>query len=759
MWWRSVSMATAVLMTCSSSAVAIQPVQQESKDPEQKEAEKQKETRDSEELALRLSERVNVIGGAERLFDIPGSAFVLDEDEMERQKQGFDDVHRMLRQVPGVVVQEEEGFGLRPNIGMRGTGSERSAKITLMEDGVIIAPAPYAAPSAYYFPVAGRMQSIEVRKGSSQIRFGPRTNGGALNLVSTAVPTAFRLYANVAAGQHSARKAHVNVGDSYRNVGWMFETYQFGTNGFKDLDGGGDTGYYVQDYVGKLRVFSSPESAIFQSLELKVEASKEDSSETYLGLTDGDFDATSHRRYAASQPDNITWDHQQYQLQHFLAIPSGFDLTTTFYRNNFARNWYKLQSISGVGLSRLFENPLEFRRELDIARGATSRSDELQVRANNRSYYGMGIQSVAGFAAATGSAAHDLEVGFRYHQDEEDRFQHQDGWQMVDGTMNRTTVGAPGSYTNRLSDASAFAIFAQDTIEWSRFTLIPGVRYETIDLTRTDYARDDLRRTGPTRFRENAVAAFIPGVGFRFDLQPSWRLLGGIHKGFSPPGPGSPEEARAEASVNYEVGVRHQQNTMAFEVLVFYNDYQNLLGVDTLSSGGTGEGDLFNGGRARIHGVEASFNYDFTELSEARLSFPFQLTWSYTDAEFRDSFESTYEPWGDVEAGDKLPYLPQHQFYTAIAVEDERWMVGVTAHYNSRMRTEAGQGPIPTLKGTDSFFIWNASAHYGITDSLRIFASLQNIGNNTYIVARRPAGARPGLPRTFLMGVKFQLGS
>ena len=146
---------------------------------------------------------------------------------------------------------------------MRGSGSERSAKITLMEDGVLIAPAPYTAPAAYYFPVTGRMESIEVRKGSSQIKFGPRTNGGALNLVSTRVPTSLRLSADLAFGQNDTGKAHVHFGDSYRNVGWLFETYQLRTNGFKELDGGDRTGFYVQDYVSKLRFNTSPNARIF----------------------------------------------------------------------------------------------------------------------------------------------------------------------------------------------------------------------------------------------------------------------------------------------------------------------------------------------------------------------------------------------------------------------------------------------------------------------------------------------------------------
>ena len=708
--------------------------------------------------AYTIYERVMVIGDAIRLGKIPGSAQLVSGKELEQKKVGFDDIHRFLRHVPGINIQEEEGYGLRPNIGMRGSGTERSATITLMEDGVLVAPAPYAAPAAYYFPTPGRMEALEIRKGSSQIKYGPRTNGGALNLISTSIPDSLRLGANITVGVDSTRKVHANLGDSYRNFAWLAETYQFSTLGFKRLDGGGDTGFDLGDYMLKFRLNTSPTSRIYQQVEVKLGYTDQRSDETYLGLTEQDFREDPIRRYAGSQLDVFNSDHKQYQARHLITLTSRADVTTTIYRNDFRRNWYKLNDVNGRSISDILERPEDFPAEFDIVRGGETSTGALRVRANNRSYYSYGVDSILGLRFEGAATRNEFEFGVRYHKDQEDRYQHDDRYRMSGGRMILTQGGAAGSNDNRLGDAKAWAFFLQDEITAGRWTLTPGLRYENAEVVRTDFASNDPARSAPTGVRTNTVGVLIPGVGVTFSLTPAVGLFGGVHKGFAPPGPGSMEDTDVESSINYEFGVRTQRAALQAQLVGFFNDYENLLGRDTLSSGGSGSGLLFNGGKARIYGLESSFNYDLQRLWDAGLSVPVRLAYTFTHGEFRSSFASQFEPWGTVAFGDELPYIPKHQLNAGIGFAKSNWNVDFESSYVGAMRTRAGSGPIPQLFSTDARWVLDMTVEYGLTEGTRLFASVQNLANNEYVVARAPAGARPGLPRTFTGGIRFNLG-
>ena len=85
-------------------------------------------------------QKIEVIGGMSENIGTFLAPKRISKEQIEIRK--FTDVTRALRQTTGVYVREEEGHGLRPNIGLRGTNPDRSKKVVIMEDGVLIGPAP-----------------------------------------------------------------------------------------------------------------------------------------------------------------------------------------------------------------------------------------------------------------------------------------------------------------------------------------------------------------------------------------------------------------------------------------------------------------------------------------------------------------------------------------------------------------------------------------------------------------------------------------
>jgi len=704
-------------------------------------------------------ESVTLTGGNKGIRDIPGSAHYISPKDI--QKFSYTDINRTLRAVPGINIQEEDGFGLRPNIGLRGTGVERSSKITIMEDGVLMAPAPYTAPAAYYFPTIGRMQAIEILKGSSQIKYGPHTTGGAINLISTQIPDEFSGRINLFAGSFGGMNLHAVVGNSHKNVGYSVETFQYKSDGFKKLDGGGSTGFDKKDFLAKLRFNTKKDAKIYQSITFKIGRATESSNETYLGLTEEDFNENPYRRYAASQMDNMSTEHTQLQVRHVLSLSKSFDITTTVYRSDFSRNWYKLDKVlpdsnsSKIKIGKLLDSPSEYASAYAVLTGSTSRIDDaLHVKANNRDYYSQGVQSVLSYKFKTGKIVHDAELGVRFHQDQIDRFQWVDKYKMNNGIMMLTAKGTPGTESNRVEDANAFASYLQYKVKIGKLTAIPGLRYENILFTRKDYGKNDIERTGvDLSERSNQVNAFIPGIGVDYKWNKHLSSFAGVHKGFSPPG--SKEGTLSEESINYELGTRYDKKSLKGQAVVFLNDYKNLLGTDLAAAGGGGTTDQFNGGEVQTKGLEFQVTYNLLALTSSfAFVAPFSVVYTYTDATFQNDFESDFDPWGDVSVGDQLPYVANNQLTFLMGLEHRSFGVNLSGKYMDEMRTIAGQGDMLPQEKTDAQFIMDFSANYQISKYAGIFLNITNLTNDVNVIARRPAGLRPGMPRAFNIGIK-----
>ncbi|MAX72049.1 MAG: TonB-dependent receptor [Flavobacteriaceae bacterium] len=721
-------------------------------DPQKKDTIQQKTERLNEVIVTANT----ILGSKFEVKNKTGSASYISEEDLK--KFSYTNINRVLQTVPGINIYEEDGFGLRPNISLRGTSPERSAKINLMEDGILIAPAPYSAPAAYYFPTIGRMQAIEVLKGSSQIQYGPNTTGGAINMISSQIPNRFSGRASIASGNYGSRNTQLVIGDSFKNFGFVTDYFNYNSDGFKNLDGGGNTGFDKSDYLAKFRVNSNLDAKTYQSLTFKIQYSEEEANETYLGLTDEDFEENPYRRYRASSKDVMNAEHQQYQLTHFIQVSPSINISTTGYLNKFKRNWYKLDDVNldeRVSIGKILSAPQDYPLEFQTILGnENTQNDVMGIKANNRTYTSNGVQSIAKLRWDS-DWLQTLEAGIRYHEDDEDRFQWVDRYAFQNQELIRTTVAEKGTNANRISSAKALAAHLLYTVKYENLTLTPGLRYENITLTRMDYGTNDPNRTGQDlAIRKNSVDVWIPGIGVNYRFNNYVSVFGGIHKGFSPPSntPGQ----NAEESINYELGSRFGFKGLSGEIVGFYNDYQNLLGSDLAATGGTGSLDQFNAGEVRVSGIELSLNYNLLQNTSKKYKLPISISYTFTDTEFLTSFESNEDIYGLVTKGDEIPYIAKNQLNARLGLQHQRFEVNLNSRYTSAFRTQAGSGPIPENFKVDSNFIVDLSALYFIDKNITLSSNIMNLFNSKYAVSRVPAGLRPGHPFGISFGLAYE---
>ncbi|GAA6242699.1 TonB-dependent receptor [Bacteroides fragilis] len=699
-----------------------------------------------------------ILGSKFKARNRTGSAYYISPEEI--RKLGYTDINRMLKAVPGVNMYEEDGFGLRPNISLRGTKAERSERISIMEDGVLAAPAPYSAPAAYYFPNVARMEAIEVLKGSSQVQYGPFTTGGAINLVSTPIPNNFSGKANISYGSKNTFKSHAAIGSNWKHFGYMVEYLRYQSDGFKRYEDYAAEGFKRNDIIAKMVVKTDKVRGVNHALELKFGYAGENSDETYVGLSADDFKKTPFLRYAGSQMDKLKTDHQQWVATYLLTFSNKLKVTTNAYCNYFHRNWYKLNDVRAgttskekISVADVLIDPETNIRYFDILTGKTDREGEaLLVRANNRTYRSRGIQTRAEYRFNVKEFFFDLEFGLRYHADEEDRFQWDDSYSMKNKKMVLFMEGIHGTNANRVTSANALASYLLAKLRYNVWTITAGLRYEDIDLLKKDYTKEDLARSGKVRIETpNHARVLIPGIGVHYQLLPAASVFFGVHKGFAPPS--AELYQKPESSVNMELGTRVSIGKFKAELIGFYNNYSNMLGSDLAASGGSGTLEQFNVGEARVKGAEFLVQYQPLPHT-CSLRLPLQLSYTYTDTEMRNSFES--HSWGNVVRGDEIPYIFKHALNMQLGIEYKWFYANIGARYNSDMRTSPEQGTIAEREKVPANLILDASVNVLVNKYLTLRLNAINLTNRVYLTSRHPAGLRAGHPFGIYAGANVQ---
>jgi Fe(3+) dicitrate transport protein len=686
------------------------------------------------EEAVPVMPRVDVIGTLERLERIPGSGDILDEETLVKSRVFT--VNEALRKVSGVHVRDEEGFGVRPNIGIRGRNPTRSSKLMLLEDGIPLVFAPYGDSANYYFPPIDRFERIEVLKGAGQILFGPQTVGGVVNFITPAPPWEPGGSIALIGGNRDYFNGHLRFGG--RNILLDYTR--------KEGDGARDN---IHSRLDDFNFKTVIDLGGAQALTLRGNYYTETSNVTYSGLTDAEF-RNFGARYNPFKNDFFYVDRYGGSATHEVGLGGGMILTTNLYGSIVNRHWWRQSSTTTdpqCGPEFLADRIAGLPVDPDAC-------DSIQGRL--REYYTWGIEPRLRVDHTLFGVRSETELGARAHYETQDRRQ-------LNGTAPTARTGAIVEDNERRTQA--YSGFFQNLFLIGNWTVTPGIRVEWIEHERTN--RLAAGGTGVTG--KDDLFELIPALGVTYGPFEGTTVFAGVHRGFAPPrtedlitNAGGSVDIDAEKSWNYELGVRSRPaRGVGVQATLFRNDYDREIAVGSIAGGSvplsTGE-TLYQGAElsGRVDGGEifdtphnVYLQAAFTYLPTAKMTSPFVRV---------DTGEFVQ---GDT-TGNRVPYAPKRQLTAALGYAHPSGLDGqveavyVGEQYSDFLNTEVappdGNGQAGKIA---SHTVWNAAVNYLVPRTgLTLFATVKNIADKTYIVDRT-RGILPGSPRLIHAGVKY----
>jgi hemoglobin/transferrin/lactoferrin receptor protein len=198
-----------------------------------------------------------------------------------------------------------------------------------------------------------------------------------------------------------------------------------------------------------------------------------------------------------------------------------------------------------------------------------------------------------------------------------------------------TAIGAPSpSAADSVKKASDFpdptinsyALFAQDQIAWDKWTFLPSVRYDYIQL-KPKLTQEFLNTVDPTRIYDHSNSEknwhrVTPKFGVTYALTEQYTWFGQYAEGYRTPSAKAlygrfenlqqgytvepNPDLKPESSRGVETGIRGNFDSGSFDVAVYYNKYRDFINEDASVAGGTVQQfEANNIKHATIKGVEA----------------------------------------------------------------------------------------------------------------------------------------------------------
>ncbi len=680
------------------------------------------------------------------LSKVPGSVAVIDFKSIRK----IAPIHgnELFRKIPGLNVVDEEGAGLRINIGVRGLDPDRSRNVLVLEDGIPVALNPYGEPELYFTPPIDKMTTVEVLKGSGQILFGPQTTGGVVNLISANPPEKESSTLRLKAGTGGFVSTYASYGNTIDKVGFLVSYLN------KRADMMGATRFNLHDIAAKLSIALSEKAKI----GIKLGLYDEQSNSTYIGLTQTMYDKGGQDYLRMAPNDLLPVRRYHFSATHQYKLSSQWQWNTTAFAYTTTRNWRRQDfSTSAAAANRTGV----VWGDANVPGGAL-----YMLKTNGHRNREFGVAAIES-QLKWRTEKQLLQAGIRLLAERADE-------QFLIGSKPDAVGGNLRDVEQR--KGKAISLYVHDKLAITKkLEINVGLRVEHFD-----YSRNILRG----RFMLNGVAvvadtnvvasnnlmAVIPGGGFNYSLDEGVTLFGGIHRGFAPPrtkdaitSEGMALDLAQENSWNSELGIRALlRDFFKAEFTLFSMEFKNQIIPVSQSSGNANATGLANGGRTNHIGVEAGASFDLAKQMKKNFSLVFAANGTWIESRYSaDRFIVVGANKVNVK-NKQLPYAPSLMVNNSIEYASAKGAgIRLSGNFVGKQFADELNTISASADGRNgllaSRYITDLSAFARLSKKQILFSlAVKNLTNERYIASRRPQGIRVGIDRQVVLGMEVK---
>lgn len=641
---------------------------------------------------------------------------VQDDEDKERVDNSYDEIARLLNQLPGVFSVNKLPNDNSPLITHH--SAIASGSLTLLTDNISLGPAPF---------YLGGIKHI------TPLFFAEGNSVDSTSIVGFPVVTSSNIT--------SKTPMITDIGNVKLNIG-SNNKRGFSFDHGKNDDDFGHRFYAAKQQVDSHREFSNGEQGQFDSNEIffKIKENKLNTNknvtqlslhykdftndESFIGLSENDAKSFPQKRYNGTKLDNINGNELSLGINHQTALYSGEVVTTDIYYNTGDFNYYQTGRING-------NNTIDTAQLLSDFETTPNGSLILEKESLDSEFRTLGFK----IDIAQSIGKHNLHLGLQYHRESVEQNTSFDTFNLDEQLiLNLEEVGDNSGFIDATSKVTG--LYLTDTWQHGDWSIDSGIKYVKIK---------DRREIDKTFFNEitDDTVIYNIKVGYNFSSSLS---------GFVSTTQGAITQLASESTqlpqLNNQLsaGLLYQLDSGFLSLKVFDNEFENVFTrCDSEESCALITKDKTD---IEINAIELSGGAT-THFDHWSLPVNFSITSRKSTYIFDDPDVST-----SIRLRNNFTFLPKEQLALKVGAQFDQFYFGTRIEYRGK-QVVAFDDFSTNSSNIDAATLVDINANYQISKQHLLSFSIENLLDKEYTEQNFYSGKMLGRDRFVSLNYQF----